>query len=877
MASGEAKTNLTASFEKARQLAQTHEQPILALKAYGAWLGAAARSSRARAFGLLDFSMHCNRFAMEQESPPDADASLRIVRARDYFQLVLDQFREVYDIQVDCSASTDDADRTAAAVVMMPSKLVPAALLAVLQITLHNWACLEMNGSSEGLERAQGLLNASRSMEVQMAGFSSLGWPWEAVQGITSAVQALIACDFAAAEAASRSAVEVVRLNEKRSPETDTTAPADRGASVAGGDTELLQALCCYTLGLATETSACEAALQCYGEALMHLLKSHKAGLYQSVIEQTRGQLAHYVDEERHHERERLAAEETAAAAHADRKGQSGVTRVKKPQGTTRRTVRKGSNSRASVSGPILSPVVAPPIPEPLRLYLSEHGLSTLVSMVGSFKAVFEALDHSLPGTAESEPPPPSLFDETRFKASGLEPVFAVPLCTSTPLQWALRLREAANQPSATLRRSLWTPRPTLAPLLAELAAQRPPGPKSTAASQTRKEIVEGNSKLRQQVLQLFAPPAVASKVKRNAHESVDTVVQLLGQRLAVLLKTEKAFEDNWLATERVLSALQSYAVSQDLVRLKKTLVSQQRLRQLRQERSARTIAHFFRDVVGQRTRRVEQTTADHQRVAEREQASIVLQKYVRRWLAFKEARRRADEQVEYEKNVIVVQSLARRRFAQAAYSVARQAYLKRKEEDRMRVRREYAALQIQRVYRGHCSRLRCYHLRGLSRDATLHHLSDSQNYYATVIQKRVRGMLARLHYGKAVRAKRCYGRNVYRRQLWEHSCAVIQRAYRAHLFRRLNAARSASAGAGVLQGGAAARCLEAGGDRAAASDESANKAAAAAQCIQSAYRSCVARRRVEALRYARTSSPQSERQSGWASGTSFSLKECVF
>ena len=194
-----------------------------------------------------------------------------------------------------------------------------------------------------------------------------------------------------------------------------------------------------------------------------------------------------------------------------------------------------------------------------------------------------------------------------------------------------------------------------------------------------------------------------------------------------------------------------------------------------------------------------------------------------------------------------------------------------------MRVRREYAALQIQRVYRGHCSRLRCYHLRGLSRDATLHHLSDSQNYYATVIQKRVRGMLARLHYGKAVRAKRCYGRNVYRRQLWEHSCAVIQRAYRAHLFRRLNAARSASAGAGVLQGGAAARCLEAGGDRAAASDESANKAAAAAQCIQSAYRSCVARRRVEALRYARTSSPQSERQSGWASGTSFSLKECVF
>ncbi|KPA79203.1 hypothetical protein ABB37_05692 [Leptomonas pyrrhocoris] len=848
---------------------------MLALKAYGAWMRASTASPRARAFGLLDFSLYCNKFAMEQRSTPDADAGLRLVRVRDYFQLVLDAFEDTYQVRVPLFTAADEAGYTETLAVTMPIKAVPDGLLIALQVTLHNWACLEANSESEGVKRAERLFDASRQVEEHMENFSHLGWSWEAVRCITSAVQALMRCDFAAAETASRLAVELVRVNAKGQEKTSTTPLTSTAVSEIDGDTEFLQALAYYTLGIANEASACEESLQNYEEALLHVSEGHNANLYQSVIERAREQLAGYVEEEHHRERMRLAAEEEIAAAHGDRRAQKAI-RQRKAQEAARRTARKVSNSRTSFSGQNLSPVGAPPVPEPLQRYLAEHGLSTLVLSVCNFKGVLKALGRCLLEDAPDESLPASLFADTRFEASDGETIFAVLLCTNTPLQWTFRLREAANQPRSTLHRSVWSPRPTLAPLLTELAAQRPPGPKSVAAAQTRKEIVEGNTKLRQQVLQLFAPPSAAPKVKQNAHESVNTVVQLLGQRLGVLLKTERAFEDHWSATGRILSALQSYAVSQDLVCVKRTLMSQQRLRQMRLERSARTIVHFFRDIVGQRALRAEQAAADRQRLAAREQATIVLQKYVRRWLACQEAGRRANERAEYVNKILIVQSLARGKFARAAFDDFRKAWGRQKELDYDRTKQACAALQIQRAYRGHCARLRCYHLRGLVHEVTLHHFRDSRIYYATLIQKCVRGMLVRLQYGKAVYAKRCYGRNVYRRRLWERSCVVIQRAFRAYRLRRARTLHIVSIGEDLLLSDASSGRPLTYGNATKVSAGRANESAAA-RCIQGAYRSCVARRRCEALKYARARETQSKEQLDWSGAPPFSLKECVF
>jgi hypothetical protein len=874
--SSEAQVGHTDSFKRARQLALTREQPILALKAYGVWMRTTTVSSRMRAFGLLDFSLYCNKFAMEQRNAQEADPNLRLARARDYFQLVLDAFADMYQIYAPELTTSSVSDQAEGATVIFSTKPPPAALLAVLQISLHNWAWLEMSEGSDRMVVAQKLLAAGRQVEEQMLSSSFLGWPWEVVCNITSAVRAVMRCDLTAAETASRKAVDLVYTNATTLRVVDGAASSGRDANEVAGDIALLKALSYYTLGVAIESSACEESFRCYESALAHVSESHSAGVCQSVMEKTREQLAHYIDEERYRERMHAAAEEAAAAAQVDRRGRS-TARVRKAQGAKRRSVGRMSNSRPSVSGQNVSPIVAPPLPEPLRFYLSEHGLSTLATSVGSFRGVFHVLGYSLPGYSADGPLPSTLFEGTRFEASATEAIFAVPLCTSTLLQWTLCLREAANQPPATFHRSVWSPRPPLASLLTELAAQRPPGPKSVSASQTRKEIVEGNSKLRQQVLQLFAPPTATSKVKQNAHESVETVVQLLGQRLGVLLKTERAFEDHWTATERVLSALQSYTLSQDLVHLKRTLAAQQRLRHMRRERSARTILHFFRDIVRRRARRAEQSTVDQERFTERDRATVVLQKYTRRWLACREARRRVDEQAEYVRKVVLVLSLARRRSANAKYDLLRKAREQQATVEGEQTRQAYAALQIQRVYRGHCSRLRCYHLRGLHHEMTLHHLRDSRNYYATLIQKRARGMLVRRQYGTVVQARRFYGRNVYRRELWERSCVAIQRAFRAHRLRRANGHPSTLTtaayylpGEAVLRGPLA--CGNMAGVSAGNTDED-----AAAQCIQDAYRSCIAKRRLEALKYARLANASSKEEVDRAHARPFSLKECVF
>ncbi|KAG5478268.1 hypothetical protein CUR178_04983 [Leishmania enriettii] len=850
-------------FSLARKLARTRKQPMLALKAYSAWMRRGDVSASTRAAALLDYALYCNMFALQKWEADDARSASALAFSRDYLQLVMDEFSMLYSVVLpDLDASYTDIEARSMSVSDANIDSVPGGLQAALLLTISNRACLELRAGGEGVMKAERLFLFSRLLEERLSDMPSLGWTWRTVRELNAAVGAVVHCDFFQGEEAARNALAL--LEAHREDES-----ADAVSNVSGDETRcvehtsLLLALCHYTLGVATETTSCESSLLDYDQAIALASEDGAGSSLATLMSRTRSRLAVYVEEQR--AKARLQAEEAARATNADKKGR-GISRLKAGKAApSRRTPQRPGNNRLSQSESRVLPVVAPSIPDALRGHLEREGLTTVLVRVGAMNEVYEVLAKSLPGYEGCEDVPKSLFAGTCFEAGTHESLFAVLLCTTTPLQWALRLLEAAEHPVA-LHRSVWTQLPVLASLLMEMSEQLLPAPRSTAALQTRLEIADGNEKLRQQVIQLFAPPAAATPVKQKARESVGTAVELLGQRLSLLLKTERAFEEHWIATERIRSALHSFALPKDIMRLKHQLLAEKHLEEWRQERSARIIVHFFRNVVKQRSLRAEQMLVNQRRFEEREAAAVTLQKYIRRWCAYQEVGRCHAARKEYVEKIVLLQSLARRRTAMHFYAKLRE--WRRKEEliEAQLVLFSCAALQIQRVYRGHCARLRCYHLRRQVHAATLHHMRDSRNYYATVIQKHVRRMLVRLQYGRVVDVGRCYGRNIYKTQLWERSCRIVQRAYRAYRSRRRPVGYQAALSRRLVSFHAAG---------AVTADE---EQAAAANSIQQMYRSCLAKRRLEALKYGRMMELKARAALlPWEAQSNFSLKDCIF
>lgn len=850
-----------------------------------------AVTAAARAAALLDFTLYCNIFALRMWDPADNPPVAPLEVARDYFDLVLDEFKALYNVSLPVLTarrggdSDGDEGAEAAAAVRVRTAGVPDGLRAALLLTIGNRACVELRTGGDGVAVAEQLFLVSRELEAEMDHAPTLGWTWRAVREMNAAVAAVMHCDFTRGEEAARDAVAVVEshLTEPVVVESDDVTVARMPPALqeeCAEHTSVLRALCQYTLGVATETVSCETSLADYDHAIALASEDEDGALLVTLMSQARDLLAVYVEEQQ--AKARIAAEEAARLANAEKKSRARSRSKSVRPTSSRRTPTKSANTRASQSEPVPSPITGPPVPDVLREHLAKEGLTTALVRVGVMASVRKLLASALAEDDDHETSPqPSLFAGTRFEATGKEALFAVLLCTATPLQWTLRLLKAANEP-LIVRHSVWTPRPVLATLLLEMAAERPPAPRSTTALQTRKEIADGNTKLRQQVLQLFAPPAATPTGKQKAHESVDAAVSLLGQRLSLLLKTERSFEEHWVATERIRSALATYAVPQEMVRLKRTLLTEKRLRARREDRGARIIVYFFRHFVKEHALRVEKNLQDRRRFEQREAAAVVLQKYIRRWCAYQEVARRYAARSAYVEQVVVVQSLHRRRAATRLCAARRELKAREDAANANNIMLTWSALEIQRVYRGHCARLRCYYLRGQVHAATLHHLSDSRHYYATVIQKRVRGMLVRRRYGAAVHARRCYGRNVYRTQLWERSCVVIQRAYRAHRARRRQTLAQRAAVPQIVAARWPSRRLLGASAHGGAAASAADTQVAAAHCIQQMYRSCIAKRRLEALRYARTqqhssaAAPQAH-SSQWAVASAFSLKDCVF
>ncbi|GET88977.1 hypothetical protein, conserved [Leishmania tarentolae] len=866
------------SLSQARKLAMDREKPMLALKAYSTWMRRKRLDTSARAAALLDFTLYCNVFALQTWETEDACPAAPLALARDYFQLVMDEFSALYNVVLpDLVAPQTDSD--CASMLVWDAKMdsVPAGLWAALLLTISNQACVEMRAGGEGVMKAERLLLLSRELEEQMSDVPSLGWTWGIVRDLNAAVGAVVHCDFSQGEEAARSALALLQAHIEGAS-VDASSSESVGETGYASPTSLLMAVTHYTLGVATENTSCESSLLSYDRAIELACDIDTDSSLEALMGRTRSRLAVYVEEQK--AKAALLAEETTGSANAEKKGRA-VYRHKTGKATSsRRVPQRARSSRLSQLEQGPPPIVTPSVPDVLRSYLEREGLTTALVRVGSMKGLYEVLARSLPGYEELEALPQSLFAGTRFEAGAHESIFAVLVCTDTPLQWTLRLLDAAGNPAA-IRHSVWVPRPVLASLVREMAAQRPPAPRSTAALQTRKEIADGNGKLRQQVIQMFAPPVPAATVKQKAHEWVDAAVDLLGQRLSLLLKTERAFEEQWIATERIQSALYTYAVPKDILRVKKELIKQKHLKERRQDRSARIIVHFFRHIVKQRAIGAKQIALAQRRFEERVAAAVTLQKYIRRWCAYQEMGRRFAARKEYVEKVILLQSLVRRRAATRAYAELRES--KRKEQliHAQFIFYSCAAIQIQRMYRGHRARLRCYHLRGQLHAATLHHMRDSRNYYATVIQKRVRGMLARLRYGRAVHVSRCYGRNTYKTQLWERSCVVIQRAYRSYRLRRRLVGHGAAlqiCGDPQVSGPSTASSRRVAGVRSDGAVTEDKKQVAAANSIQQMYRFCAAKRRLEALKYARVKELEvraAQQQCGVRS--TFSLKDCVF
>nr|CAJ2474227.1 unnamed protein product [Leishmania braziliensis] len=869
---------IPSSLSRARELAATRGQPILALKAYSVWMRSGSIGASARAGALLDFTLYCNMFALQVWETNDAGLVSPLALARDYFQLAMNEFSVLYNVAFpDLDAPDTDADLASMSVSDANTDSVPDGLRAALLLTVGNRACVELRAGGEGVKKAERLFLFSRGLEEQTSDAPSRQRTWGIVRELNAGVAAVTRCDFLQGEEAARKALALMETPvEGESADTVSHASVDETGCVE--HTSLLLALAYYTLGVSTETTSCESSLLDYDQAIALVSEDDTGSSVAALMSQTRSRLAVYIEEQR--AKARLSAEEAARAANTEKKGR-GISRPKAGKAmSSRRIPQKAGNTRFSQSEAGLLPIATPSIPDVLRSYLEKEGLTTALVRVGSLKGLYEVLARSLPGYKGHKALPQSLFAGTRFEAGAHESLFAVLFCTATPLQWTLRLLEAAEHP-ASFHHSVWTPRPVLASLVMAMAAQRPPAPRSSAALQVRKEIAEGSGKLRQQVIQLFAPPAAAATVKQKAHESVDSVVELLEQRLGLLLKTERVFEEHWIATERIGSALRAFAVLQDILRLKQKLLTQKRLQEGRQERSVRIIVHFFRHIVKRQSLHEEQMLMNRRRFEERVEAAVTLQKYIRRWCAYQELVRRHARRQEYVEKIVLLQSLARRRAAARVHADLRE--LRRKEEliEAQVMLFACAALQIQRMYRGHCARLRCYHLRGQVHAATLHHMRDSHNYYATVIQKRVRGMLVRLQYGRAVYASRCYGRNMYKTQLWVRSCLVIQRVYRAYRLRRRPVAHPPAPQiySGPQASGPSAASLRrlvcAHTDGVVTADK---EQAAAAQSIQQLYRSCVAKRRLEALKYARMKELEArEAQPPWGARPTFLLKDCVF
>lgn len=455
---------------------------------------------------------------------------------------------------------------------------------------------------------------------------------------------------------------------------------------------------------------------------------------------------------------------------------------------------KKGGGGDKHVAAAERPHFVAPPIQSGLRNYICSEGLPVVPAALFRLD---DALRTLLPLTACDDFVSPlcsAQADEHYYVAAAFLPI-------ETPLAWAITV---STYTKAKVRPSVWTPKESLPGYLqprvladeVPLSSYALRGGTHTAGDTTGGSTVAGGGggndddlggtasgagklKMPKPMVKSLMPRPLPQATIDAAEQGLNAALKLVNNRLITLIKAEKAFEDRWSATERIKNALQAYYVPQMMLWWKEKKIRERNFTTIQRDHAARVLQHFFRLVVEVKPRQYGFKSAPERREKERHDAAIVLQKYARRYLALRERREREKRRDERVRRVTTLQSLWRRRLAVRAVERIRAARAIANAAMQDDMTREFSAILIQRNYRRHLTQLLLWEYKGEKMRALKHHLHDSRHYYATVIQTRVRGMLVRKVYGKAVHAKRCYGRNKYWSGVYNAACVTIQRVFR--------------------------------------------------------------------------------------------------
>lgn len=828
--------------QRITQLLSAYSKPFNGLKAYATYIEEIDPEHwEYRNACFYDFVLHCNAFALREiEANPNA-----VEAARDYFTLAIQLFSDAKDIcftglsswklgyphekkeclvpedsdkmSADANESTDETSNTEfphrVGTLLIPNT-VEAGSLSLLSLTFSNWACAELTGKSPKL--AFTLLGLLDYVSPCVDECPLLGYRMDIINHINASMCDIMRCNFTEAFNAFSALTQFLQeksgeLEEKvkshRSVIADLSASegssslllAEGEAPPSGsfptklrnsiskgsremriaakeldavetermssqlkedqkelGDIYLLHGFARVGMGIAQEYLNMEVAEAHYQEALGYfelagIINDEKdtRSYFYMVVQKMKQKISGIL----------------ATAAEPVAKEVIGISNKKEPKRKGKEAIRKKSSGKGQKFSEVgeRQHYFPPPINSALRTYIREEGLPIVPGVLFSLQnaatvvSSFSACDYFVSPLS-------------RYLEGPDYFVAAVLLPTETPLAWA---SDVAAFTSLRQRQSVWSPRVEL------------PGHLKQCLSLREGQIKEKGFKLTVPIVKSLLPKPLPQVAIDTAAQSLNTALKLLSNRLVTLIKSEKAFEDRWVATERIKQALKSYYIPQVLMAWKAKRIEEGNFKIIQENHAARVLQRFFRLVLDVKPRLYGFKSATERREKEQHDAATILQKYARRFMARKEREYLEMLLAVRVRQITVIQSLWRRHSAQGLMEKLRSQRKAQVEETLDFMRQDYAATLIQSHYRRHLTQILLWSHQGHALKAIKHHFRLSRNYYATQIQKIIRGALTRKIYGQAVEARRYYGRNAYLSRIYNQASITIQRIFRGWRTRR--------------------------------------------------------------------------------------------
>lgn len=824
---------LPNSIEEINRLIGIFPKPLIGLKSYAQFIRSIESENVEFCNACFyDFILHCNACAL-RELQMDQEA---IECARDYFHLAVEMFTEIKGVSFAHSfsfadpsnneyqelAETDAIDWNVRSESLLSSAeepneqrkdasskqtlLIPNTVedssLVLLSMTFSNWAVAELTGKN--LKFAYTLWDLLKYFAPSEDG-ASLGFRFDIARNINAALLEIMKCNFPEASAILENLAgdlemfsddfhtklrayeeEIKKENDlaKRMQRSDLEDELDP-QKVSGGrgkgeggvssldgsdatslptvddefmrelwDINTLQAVVQLCAGVAQEYTNGDAAESHYYSAINFFGLagiSNSEDAPRSYLLQT----AHLFLEKMRS----FAEEEKEKREKEEAESQYGRDLKRKSKDASKKSKKtKGRNQSVAAESNVYVP---PPIGSSLRSYIRNVGLPVVPAMLFRLD---DALKMFLPLSLCDDFVSPlcgTQVDEHYYVVSA-----AVP--SETPFQWAVNVDKFRKAPP---KMSVWSPRAEFPPYI------------MLPSDDFAEEVTVRSMK---PVLKTLLPRPLPQSTINAAEVGLNTALKFLSTRLVNLIKVEKAFEDRWAATERIKKALQAYYVPQMMIAWKKKRIEDQKLVVVRENHAARVLQQFFRLVVEVKPRQYGFKGAPERRMQEVNDASVVLQKYVRRYLARRQRKSLENLRAAQIRLITFVQSMWRGKILRRWYA---ELLAEKAREDARRkelATREFAAVVIQSNYRRHLTQLLFWQYQGYTMKAIKHHLRDSRHYYATVLQKHCRGIIVRKAYGKAVYASRCLGRNKYWSKVYNNACVAIQRIFRGWRTRQI-------------------------------------------------------------------------------------------